>query len=283
MLSPLPSAAIFATLPSTDPVLQLHACFITPSSPLLAVAFITPSAFLSLLLLLTLYATWNHRAAERALGHSFASVLRRDQALYLLAICLVSLVNVGLVFQTTKKAYRLIGWLPSMCLTQILLRQVVFNTRRQVRQEEASRGLVRYESSMLREGSGSSGRLPKSPTSAMALMGSHGRPRLEPVAVAPSFLSATRRELSRIGHEVASLEHKSVQLEEEVARCVDRLEIVTPREVVAFPMVDGSGAVTPGWAGGRDPDGRGGRSPGEVSFVTTPLGQVFEFGGCRRR
>jgi len=44
--------------------------------------------------------------AEKVLGTSIVRIIRRDQILLVLAICLVNFVNIVLVLQQNQKAYR---------------------------------------------------------------------------------------------------------------------------------------------------------------------------------
>lgn len=240
---------MFVRLNPADPSLALHACYITPSSTVLALAFLSSSVFHHVLLLLTLWAAHRHLATERVVGGSLMAVLRRDHAGYVLAICLVNFVNVVLVLQTDAPAYRLIFWVPAVCVTQILLRHIVFAIRRRATGPAPALGLARYgsaagmvPSSLTLDGrngqapaSGSfpktpsSGNnpwtggapvvegLPRTPVSVMSGVGTTIRPRLADVPTEPSFLVTTRRELSRIGRELL-LDMRSADSGEEVDR-----------------------------------------------------------------
>ncbi|KAI5477481.1 hypothetical protein MNV49_006327 [Pseudohyphozyma bogoriensis] len=108
----------------------LCTCFIMPSSPVFALAFLSPTAFHHLILGLTLWKCYQHASAERVVGSNVVKTLRRGHVGYVLTICLVNFANVILVLQTSSKAYRLINFLPSLTFTQIFLGRIFFSLRR---------------------------------------------------------------------------------------------------------------------------------------------------------
>ncbi|KAM0754983.1 hypothetical protein T439DRAFT_126713 [Meredithblackwellia eburnea MCA 4105] len=110
--------------------ISFNGCHIMPASKVFVLAFISPSVFGHVVLLITLWVSWKHLPHERAVGGSLMKTLRRDQFFYVLSICLINFLNVILVLQDAFENYKLINYLPSMCLTQIFLGRIFFSLRR---------------------------------------------------------------------------------------------------------------------------------------------------------
>ncbi|GAA5882522.1 hypothetical protein JCM8547_001464, partial [Rhodosporidiobolus lusitaniae] len=121
---------------STSP--PLHVCYITSTTPVLAITFLSPAVVGHVVLFLTLFASWRHWATEKALADSgvktpsLMASLRMHHTGLVLAICLTNFVNVVLVLQTAARAYQLIHFLPSLVLTHLLLTRLFFSLERRL-------------------------------------------------------------------------------------------------------------------------------------------------------
>ncbi|KAK4701614.1 hypothetical protein P7C70_g4613, partial [Phenoliferia sp. Uapishka_3] len=128
---------------------SFHACYLIPSSTIFVLAFVSPSIFHHIVLVSTCWIAWKHLAGDRRTGSNLMKKarlfdpkpnvvlplkrvvrlqLRAAQVFYVLAVCLTNFLNVILVLQP-HEPYRLINYLPSMCLTQIMLGRIYFTIR----------------------------------------------------------------------------------------------------------------------------------------------------------
>lgn len=66
------------------PISGNHICYLHPSSAVFSLAFISPTIFHHIILVLTLVKAYSHLKAEQLVGGSVMRVLRRDQIIYVL-------------------------------------------------------------------------------------------------------------------------------------------------------------------------------------------------------
>lgn len=105
----------------------LHVCYLRPSSPMFAISFLAPSVFHHILLIIAVYrAVATYAKSPRKL----VQVLVKDQAFFVLAICLVNFASCVLVFMPDDFRFKLANQLPSMVGTQVLLARLVFRMRK---------------------------------------------------------------------------------------------------------------------------------------------------------
>jgi hypothetical protein len=112
--SPLSSAIFLTYTIVTDDGSSavLHLCYLTPTTSVFSITFVSPAVFGHTVLLLTLFASWQHWSTEKALAEnvssrtSLMSCLRKRHAEYVLAICLINFANVVLVVQTMVEPYK---------------------------------------------------------------------------------------------------------------------------------------------------------------------------------
>lgn len=89
---------------------SMSVCFLYPTSMFFVASFIAPSIVHHILLALTLYKAWSYFKESESTGiGSLLRALKRDQTLYVLAICLTNFTNILLVVQGDGFAYKLIN------------------------------------------------------------------------------------------------------------------------------------------------------------------------------
>ena len=90
----------------------LSVCFLMPSDMVFALSFISPSIVHHILLGMTLYKSYTFYREQRAIegpGLAVLPIIKRDQSLWVLAICLTGFSNVVLVVQHSTFPYKLVS------------------------------------------------------------------------------------------------------------------------------------------------------------------------------
>ncbi|KAL8286477.1 hypothetical protein RQP46_004494 [Phenoliferia psychrophenolica] len=121
------SVAVHVVIPTSSGAAVFRGCILQPSASIFALAFISPSVFHHIILGITCYYAHRHMSHESVLGGTLMRSLRTHHAFY--AVCLANFLNVILVLQSGLDEFRLLNYLPALCITQILSGRIYFAIR----------------------------------------------------------------------------------------------------------------------------------------------------------